>query len=332
MTAAARMSDDDRHHGSAAGSGEGASGDARFAPFRERMRAEGLPELAIEAFRRSFEQLVEGRVRFVREDALEPADGVPELARLEDCEAAGRDALARTALVKLNGGLATSMGMTKAKSLLEIKDGLSFLDVIARQTPRDAQAERRSAAAAPHEQLPHARRLAGRARTARARARRPAPRLRAAQDPAHRPGPARARGVAEGARARVVPAGPRRSLLRARDFRRARAPARARLPVRVRLERGQPRRDDRAAHPRLDAARGPSLRDGGDRAHRRRPQGRSPGASARGRSARAARGGAVRPRRRGVLPRTSRATATSTRTTSGSTSTRCAPSWTAAAV
>ena len=40
-------------------------------------------------------------------------------------------------MIKLNGGLGTSMGMTKAKSLVEVKDGLTFLDVIARQaTPR----------------------------------------------------------------------------------------------------------------------------------------------------------------------------------------------------
>jgi UTP--glucose-1-phosphate uridylyltransferase len=36
-------------------------------------------------------------------------------------------------VIKLNGGLGTSMGMSRAKSLLEVKDGLSFLDVIARQ-------------------------------------------------------------------------------------------------------------------------------------------------------------------------------------------------------
>ena len=36
-------------------------------------------------------------------------------------------------MLKLNGGLGTSMGMTRAKSLIEVKDGLSFLDVIVRQ-------------------------------------------------------------------------------------------------------------------------------------------------------------------------------------------------------
>ena len=36
-------------------------------------------------------------------------------------------------MIKLNGGLGTSMGMTGPKSLLEVKEDLSFLDVIARQ-------------------------------------------------------------------------------------------------------------------------------------------------------------------------------------------------------
>jgi UTP--glucose-1-phosphate uridylyltransferase len=36
-------------------------------------------------------------------------------------------------VIKLNGGLGTSMGMTGAKSLVTVKDGLTFLDVAARQ-------------------------------------------------------------------------------------------------------------------------------------------------------------------------------------------------------
>ena len=36
-------------------------------------------------------------------------------------------------MIKLNGGLGTSMGMDRAKSLLCVRRGLSFLDIIARQ-------------------------------------------------------------------------------------------------------------------------------------------------------------------------------------------------------
>jgi UTP--glucose-1-phosphate uridylyltransferase len=56
--------------------------------------------------------------------------GVPALDDLDAGDAAA--ALDRVAIVKLNGGLGTSMGMTRAKSLVEARDGLSFLDVIAR--------------------------------------------------------------------------------------------------------------------------------------------------------------------------------------------------------
>ena len=36
-------------------------------------------------------------------------------------------------MLKLNGGLGTGMGLNQAKSLLPIKDGVTFLDFIARQ-------------------------------------------------------------------------------------------------------------------------------------------------------------------------------------------------------
>jgi UTP--glucose-1-phosphate uridylyltransferase len=44
-----------------------------------------------------------------------------------------REAIGTTVVIKLNGGLGTSMGMDRAKSLLEVRESMSFLDVIARQ-------------------------------------------------------------------------------------------------------------------------------------------------------------------------------------------------------
>ena len=41
--------------------------------------------------------------------------------------------LSRTVLLKLNGGLGTSMGLDRAKSLLIVRNNLTFLDIIARQ-------------------------------------------------------------------------------------------------------------------------------------------------------------------------------------------------------
>jgi UTP--glucose-1-phosphate uridylyltransferase len=67
------------------------------------------------------------------ESEIEPVDTVPDAEDLPDGGESAREALDRTVVLKLNGGLGTSMGMTRAKSLLEAKDGLSFIDVIARQ-------------------------------------------------------------------------------------------------------------------------------------------------------------------------------------------------------
>lgn len=47
-----------------------------------------------------------------------------------------QDLLDQTAVIKLNGGLGTSMGLEKAKSLLVVKDGKTFLDLIAEQVGR----------------------------------------------------------------------------------------------------------------------------------------------------------------------------------------------------
>ena len=56
---------------------------------------------------------------------------LPTLAQLP--RPAAVDALRRACVIKLNGGLGTSMGLEGPKSLLEARDGLTFLDVIGRQ-------------------------------------------------------------------------------------------------------------------------------------------------------------------------------------------------------
>jgi UTP--glucose-1-phosphate uridylyltransferase len=96
----------------------------------DKMREEGLPEIAIDTFAHYEELLREGDQGTMPEDELEPLTEVPGLDALPDAD---RSDLERVVVLKLNGGLGTSMGMTQAKSLLEVKDGHTFLDVIARQ-------------------------------------------------------------------------------------------------------------------------------------------------------------------------------------------------------
>ena len=96
----------------------------------DKMRAEGLPDIAVDTFAHYEELLREGDTGTLAESELEPLDDVPGSGDLPDGDPAD---LERAVVLKLNGGLGTSMGMTKAKSLIEIKDGQTFLDVIACQ-------------------------------------------------------------------------------------------------------------------------------------------------------------------------------------------------------
>src|ERR671922_981744 len=96
----------------------------------DKMRREGLPEIAVETFAHYERRLREGEQGMLPESDLEPLEDLPDAAELP---AGGEEELDRVVVLKLNGGLGTSMGMTRAKSLLEVKDGLSFLDIIVRQ-------------------------------------------------------------------------------------------------------------------------------------------------------------------------------------------------------
>lgn len=67
------------------------------------------------------------------EGGLDPAADIPTLAGVTAQCAAEPALLEKLCVIKLNGGLGTSMGLERAKSLIAVKDGLNFLDFIARQ-------------------------------------------------------------------------------------------------------------------------------------------------------------------------------------------------------
>jgi UTP--glucose-1-phosphate uridylyltransferase len=97
----------------------------------EKMRAEGLGDAAVESFARQYERLRAGETGTLAESEIEPVADLPDAEDLT--EVADAALLDQAVVIKLNGGLGTSMGMTKAKSLLEVKEGRSFLDLIAEQ-------------------------------------------------------------------------------------------------------------------------------------------------------------------------------------------------------
>ena len=105
-----------------------------FSAIEEKMQGVGLSRAAIEAFRHSVRVLTSNESMLIAEDEIAPAEGVEDWENLV-AQTAPADAamLQQTVVVKLNGGLGTSMGLQKAKSLLEIKPGVTFLDLIVRQ-------------------------------------------------------------------------------------------------------------------------------------------------------------------------------------------------------
>jgi len=101
--------------------------------FSEVMRAAGLPEAAISSFQLHLDRFRAGESGTLAEADIEPLSGLPDIEEFADRSSLGEGALDRVAIIKLNGGLGTSMGLERAKSLLPVRDGLTFLDLIARQ-------------------------------------------------------------------------------------------------------------------------------------------------------------------------------------------------------
>ncbi len=112
---------------------------------RDKMHGAGVASAAVDVFSRFYRLLEGGQSGYVREDDVEPLTGLTRHADLDVDAADASAALARTAIIKLNGGLGTSMGMDRAKSLLEVRrsaegESLSFLDVIVGQVRAARQA------------------------------------------------------------------------------------------------------------------------------------------------------------------------------------------------
>eukprot|EP00879_Flechtneria_rotunda_P019965 GHRR01020986.1.p2 GENE.GHRR01020986.1~~GHRR01020986.1.p2 ORF type:complete len:151 (+),score=50.33 GHRR01020986.1:214-666(+) len=101
--------------------------------FEAKMKEAKLSNAAIGAFKMNYDQLVAGVTGLVPENDIDLVTDLPRLDSLPPSNGDVQSLLSATAVLKLNGGLGTSMGLEKAKSLLEVKDGKTFLDLIAEQ-------------------------------------------------------------------------------------------------------------------------------------------------------------------------------------------------------
>lgn len=85
----------------------------------------------IAAFSSALTRLANGDKGMMPEATIHPATGLPTLESLPAGNAAAL--IGQLAVIKLNGGLGTGMGLDRAKSLIRVKGDDTFLDLIARQ-------------------------------------------------------------------------------------------------------------------------------------------------------------------------------------------------------
>lgn len=104
-----------------------------LASAQAKMRQAGVSQEAIDVFSHYYRELQGGATGLIAEEDIDPLPQPHRLADIAVDADEARAALDRTVVLKLNGGLGTSMGMEQAKSLLPVREGRSFLDLICGQ-------------------------------------------------------------------------------------------------------------------------------------------------------------------------------------------------------
>ncbi len=97
------------------------------------MTAAGMGDAAIRAFRRNYEALLRNETGMIPEDTIAPATGLASFESIAASAPADAALLGQAVVIKLNGGLGTGMGLQGPKSLLSVREGVNFLDLMVRQ-------------------------------------------------------------------------------------------------------------------------------------------------------------------------------------------------------
>ena len=103
--------------------------------FEAKMAADGLDDMVIETFKDYYCDVIDGATGIIPDESVRPPknDEVVSAAELDHYADEGLRIMPQAVRITLNGGLGTSMGLHQAKSLLPVKNGLTFLDIVARQ-------------------------------------------------------------------------------------------------------------------------------------------------------------------------------------------------------
>lgn len=99
------------------------------------MQDQKLSKVAIDTFIYFYKQFLEGKKGLISEAELNPIPNneIPLWEKTSEYSSIGEQVLNKTVVIKLNGGLGTTMGLVGPKSLVPVKNQLSFLDITALQ-------------------------------------------------------------------------------------------------------------------------------------------------------------------------------------------------------
>lgn len=100
--------------------------------FKEKMRDANFNEDVMNTFIKYYNQLKDGNTGKLSHDFIEAPNRL-NLVNYDTLTKEDELFLDKLAVIKLNGGLGTSMGLNKAKSLLPVKGEMTFLDILANQ-------------------------------------------------------------------------------------------------------------------------------------------------------------------------------------------------------
>jgi len=104
--------------------------------FIQKMEAEGLSPIVVDTFTYYYKQVVAGETGLIydRDITCVGPNDIDHMADLVKYAEAGKKVFENAVKIILNGGLGTTMGLTHAKSLIEVKPCKTFLEIILRQT------------------------------------------------------------------------------------------------------------------------------------------------------------------------------------------------------
>jgi UTP--glucose-1-phosphate uridylyltransferase len=106
--------------------------------FIDKMQNKGLQQLVIDTFSYYYHKIGAGESGLVHNRdirSVEPHE-IEDFSNLTQYAEAGERALGQSVRIVLNGGLGTTMGLVGPKSLIEAKNGKSFLEIILKQAEK----------------------------------------------------------------------------------------------------------------------------------------------------------------------------------------------------